>query len=170
MKEVQSGSTPGELTMKSVSMSHVVRSHDSYRYLCPIQSWSQFVSLALTLTLGLALIAMVFAALDPTAPIAYVVVPVLLGGMAPLFAVLPARFEVSTRFHAHYFLKTLDETIMSMGYAPTESEVGRVRCYSRRTGLFHWKESAIAVTVSEHAITVGGPIAVMRQLQHRLVT
>jgi hypothetical protein len=169
MKEVQSVSQ-GEVTMKSVTMSHVVRSHDSYRYLCPIQSWSQFVSLALTLTVGLALIAMLFAALDPGAPIAYVVVPVLLGGMAPVFAVLPARFEVSTRFHAHFFLKTLDETIIAMGYAPTESGAERIRCYSRRSGLFHWKESAIAVTVSEHAITVGGPVAIMRQLQQKLIS
>jgi hypothetical protein len=169
MKEVQTV-PQGELTMKSVSMSHVVRSHDSYRYLCPIQSWSQFFSLALTLTVGLALIAMLFAALDPGAPIAYVVLPVLLGGMAPVFAVLPARFEVSTRFHATYFLKTLDETILSMGYAPAESDADRIRCYSRRSGLFHWKESAIAVTVGEHAITVGGPIGVMRQLQQKLVT
>jgi hypothetical protein len=169
MKEVQTVSQ-GEVTMKSVTMSHVVRSHDSYRYLCPIQSWSQFVSLALTLTVGLALIAMLFAALDPGAPIAYVVVPVLLGGMAPVFAVLPARFEVSTRFHAHFFLKTLDETIIAMGYAPTESGAERIRCYSRRSGLFHWKESAIAVTVSEHAITVGGPVGIMRQLQQKLVS
>jgi hypothetical protein len=156
--------------MKSVSMSQVVRSHDSYRYLCPIQSWSQFISLALTMTVGLALIAMLFAALDPGAPIAYVVVPVLVGGMAPVFAVLPARFEVSTRFHASHFVKTLDETILSMGYVPVESDADRIRCYSRRAGLFHWKESAIAVTVGEHAITVGGPIGAMRQLQQKLVT
>jgi hypothetical protein len=57
-----------------------------------------------------------------------------------------------------------------MGYAPAQSDVDRIRCYSRRSGLFRWKESAIAVTVSEHAITVGGPIGVMRQLQHKLVT
>jgi hypothetical protein len=156
--------------MKSVSMSHVVRSHESYRYLCPIQSWSQFVSLVLTLTIGLALIAMAFSALDPSAPLAYVVIPVLLGGMAPVFAVLPARFEVSTRFYAHHFLKTLDETILSMGYAVAEPGPDRMRYYSRRSGLFHWKESAIAVTVGEHAITVGGPIAAMRQLQQKLIT
>jgi hypothetical protein len=111
-----------------------------------------------------------FAALDLTAPIAYVVVPVFLGGMAPVFAVLPARFEVNTRFHARYFVKTLDEAILAMGYAPAESDKERIRCYSRRAGLFRWKESAIAVTVSEHAIVIGGPIAAMRQLQQKLVS
>lgn len=155
--------------MKSVTMSDVVRSHESYRYLCPIQSWSQFLSLAVTLTVGLALIAMVVAAIDPSAPIAFVVLPVLLGGLVPVFAVLPARFEVCTRFQAQHFVKTLDETILSMGYAQTESGANRTHLYSRKSGLFHWKESAISVTVGEHAIIVGGPIAAMYQLQQKLI-
>jgi hypothetical protein len=154
--------------MKSVSLSQVVRSHDSFRFLCPIQSWSQLISLALTLAVGLTCIAMLFMAVDPDAPLAYIVIPVLLGGLAPMFAVLPARFEVCTRFHASYFLKTLDETIQSMGYAPAESGAERTRCYRPHTGLFRWKEQAIAVTVNEHAITVGGPVVALRQLQHKL--
>jgi hypothetical protein len=155
--------------MKSVSLSQVVRSHDSYRFFCPIQSWSQFLSLALTLAAGLAGIALLFMAIDPSAPVAYIVVPVLLGGLAPVFAALPGRFEVVTRFHAQHFLKTLDESILSMGYAPAESLADRSRHYSRTTGLFHWKENAIAVTVTEHAITVGGPIFALRMLQQKLI-
>ena len=154
--------------MKSVSMSQVVRSHDSYRFLCPIQSWSQLVSLALTLTVGLALIAALFMALDPTAPMAYILLPVLLGGLAPVFAALPGRFEVVTRFQAHHFLKTLDATIVEMGYAPAESASGRTRQYRPQAKLFRWKENAIAVTVTEHAITVGGPVFALRLLQEKL--
>lgn len=154
--------------MKSVSLSQVVRSHDSFRFLCPIQSWSQLISLALTLAVGLTCIAMLFMALDPDAPLAYIVVPVLLGGLAPVFAALPARFEVFTRFHASYFLKTLEETILSMGYTPAESPAERTRCYRPLTGLFRWKEHAIAVTVTEHAITVGGPVLALRVLQQKL--
>lgn len=154
--------------MKSVSLSQVVRSHDSFRFLCPIQSWSQLTSFALTLAVGLTCIAMLFMALDPTAPLAYIVIPVLLGGLAPVFAALPARFEVFTRFHAHHFVKTLDETILSMGYTPTESPAERTRCYRPQTGLFRWKEHAIAVTINEHAITVGGPVFALRLLQQKL--
>jgi hypothetical protein len=154
--------------MKSVSLSQIVRSHDSFRFLCPIQSWSQLISLALTLAVGLTCIVMLFMALDPGAPLAYIVVPVLLGGLAPVFAALPARFEVFTRFHASYFFKTLDETILSMGYAPAESTAERTRCYRPMTGLFRWKEHAIAVTVTEHAITVGGPVTALRLLQQKL--
>lgn len=169
MKTVSTGSNQGELNMKSVSMSQVVRSHDSFRFLCPIQSWGQLVSLALTLTAGLALIAMVCMALDPAAPIAYIVVPVLLGGLAPVFAALPARFEVVTRFQAQHFLKTLDETIMSMGYTAAESAAGRTREYRPQARLFRWKENAIAVTVTEHAITIGGPVFALHLLQEKLI-
>ncbi|MDQ2989256.1 MAG: hypothetical protein M3R60_09160 [Pseudomonadota bacterium] len=154
--------------MKSVSLSEVVRAHDSFRFLCPIQSWSQLISLALTLAVGLTCIVMLFMAIDPTAPLAYIVVPVLLGGLAPVFAALPARFEVSTRFQAAYFFKTLDETILSMGYTHAESAAERTRCYRPLTGLFRWKEHAIAVTVTDHAITVGGPVVALRLLQHKL--
>lgn len=154
--------------MKSVSMSQVVRAHDPVRFLYPIQSWSQLISLALTLAVGLTLIATLCMAIDPAAPVAYIVIPVLAGGLAPVFAALPARFQVVTRFHAHYFLKTLDETILSMGYIPAVSDADRTRSYQPRARLFRWKENAIEVSVTEHAITVGGPVFALRMLQQRL--
>jgi hypothetical protein len=155
--------------MKSVSMSEVVRSHDAFRFLCPIQSWGQLVSLALTLSLGLALIAMLFMALDPTAPVAYIIIPVLLGGLAPVFAALPARFEVITRFQARHFLKTLDQAVISMGYGPDDTQSERTRQYRPRARLFRWRENAITVTVTEHAITIGGPVFALRLLQEKLI-
>lgn len=154
--------------MKSVSLSQVVRSHDSFRFLRPIQSWRQLLSLALALAAGLSCIALLFMAFDPGAPVAYIVVPVLLGGLAPVFAALPGKFDVITRFHAHHFLKTLDATILSMGYAPVAQTAERSRRYSRKAGIFHWTENTIAVTVTEHAITVGGPMFALRTLQQKL--
>lgn len=154
--------------MKSVSMSRVVRSHDAVRFLCPIQSWAQLVSLAITLAVGLTLIATLCMAIDPTAPVAYIVIPVLIGGLAPVFAALPARFQVSTRFDANFFLNTLDESILSMGYGPATSEDGQVRRYLPLARLFRWKENMIAVTIGEHAVTVGGPVFALRLLQQKL--
>lgn len=170
MKADSTGSNQGELNMKSVSMSEVVRSHDSFRFLCPIQSWGQLMSLALTMTVGLALIAIVFVALDPDAPVAYIVIPVLFGGLAPVFAALPARFEVVTRFRAQHFLKRLDETIVSMGYAPVGSQAELTREYRPQARLFRWKENAIAVTVTDHAITIGGPVFALHLLQEKLAS
>jgi hypothetical protein len=153
--------------MKSVSMSQVVRAHDPIRFLCPIQSWSQLLSLGFTLVVGLTFIVMVCMAIDPTAPVAYIAVPVLVGGLAPVFAALPARFQVHTRFDAHYFVKTLDEAILSMGYSAAQSADGRTS-YQPQARLFRWKENAIEVSVREHAIVVGGPVFVLRMLQQRL--
>lgn len=154
--------------MKSVSLSQVVRTHDSHRLFWPIRSWGRLLSLALVLTAGLTCIALLFMALDPGAPVAYIVVPVLLGGLAPVFAALPGQFQVVTRFHAQHFVKTLDATIVSMGYAPAAAAADRSRRYSRKAGLFRWTDNAIALTVSEHAITVGGPMFALRLLQQKL--
>lgn len=155
--------------MKSVTLSQVVRAHDSYRFLCPIQSWGQFTSLACALVPGLALIAMLFMALDPTAPLAYIVIPVIAGGLLPVFAALPARFEVNTRFHAQHFAAPLDETIQSMGYAPDVTSAGATRCYNRHGYLLRWKENQITVTVREHAISIRGPVFALRLLQQKLI-
>jgi hypothetical protein len=153
--------------MKSVSMSQVVRAHDAFRFLWPIQSWGQLVSLGFALAVGLTFIAMLCAAIDPSAPLAYIVIPVLLGGLAPVFAALPGRFQVHTRFHAQHFVKTLDEAIRAMGYNRAESIDGHA-CYQPQAKLVHWKENAIAVKVSDHAIVVVGPVFVLRMLQQRL--
>ncbi len=154
--------------MKSVSLSQVVRSNESYRALGPVQSWRETLSLALTLAVGLTLIAALFIAYDPSAPVGYILVPVLLGGMVPVFAALPAKFEVFTRFHAHHFIKTLDETILAMGYTPAESQAECTRIYCRKPTLFHMQGNAIAITVHEHAILIGGPFATLRMLQQKL--
>lgn len=153
--------------MKSVSMSQVVRSHDPIRFLCPFQSWSQLVSLGFTLALGLTFIAMLCMAIDPSAPVAYIVIPVLVGGLAPVFAALPGRFQVNTRFHAQYFVKTLDKAILSMGYSRNEPAEG-CTWYQPQARLVRWKENAIEVSVSDHAIEVTGPVFVLRMLQQRL--
>ena len=56
-----------------------------------------------------------------------------------------------------------------MGYTAAGSAADRTCYYRRTTGLFHWKENAIAITVTEHAITVGGPIFTLRMLQQKLI-
>jgi hypothetical protein len=154
--------------MKSVTLSEVVRAHEPYRFLCPIQSWSQFVSLMLMLAVGLPLIAVLFMLLDPGAPPLMIVVPVLVGGLAPVFAALPARFDVATRFHARHFVQRLDETIASLGYVPREALPGQRRIYVRQEALLRWKENEIAVTLSDHAIAISGPVFTLRLLQQRL--
>ena len=156
--------------MKSVTLTPVVRSHDPFRFLFPIQSWSQLRSLTVTLMVGLPLIALLFMMLDPTAPLAYIIVPVTIGGLLPVFAALPAHFEVGTRFHAQHFAKTLDQTLTGMGYMQRSSNSEALRYYVRQSRFLRWKENEIVVTVSDHAIVLRGPVFTLRALQQRLTT
>ncbi|MEO7495127.1 MAG: hypothetical protein ABIV04_09260 [Massilia sp.] len=126
------------------------------------------MSVTVTLAIGLPLIAMLFMMLDPTAPLAYIVIPVTVGGLVPVFAALPARFEIITRFQAQHFARTLDETLVALGYAPRAGGPGAARHYARQSRFLRWKENEIAITVSEHAIAISGPIFTLRLLQQRL--
>jgi hypothetical protein len=154
--------------MKSVSMSEVVRAHDRARLLFPIQSWRQFGGLAATLALGLPAIMFAVHLLNPAAPLAYIVIPVLLGGVLPLAAALPGRFEVRTRFDAQHMVGTLDDTLETLGYAQAGAEAGALRYRARKPGWFHSREREIAVTLRDRRIEIVGPIATLRTLQRRM--
>ena len=154
--------------MKSVSMTQLVRSHTLYRRAIPVQSWRELAALALTLSIGLVGITMVLMALDPSAPLAWIVTPVLLGGSLPLFAALPGQFDVLTRFEASHLLKTLDATLRDMGYAATATADGRTHTYQRPARLFRWKDSIITLQIQPHTISIAGPMPAMRRLQQRL--
>jgi hypothetical protein len=157
-----------ELIMKNVTLSQLVRAHQPSRFLCPVQSWGQLLCFSLTLAIGLAVIAVVLKLLDPSAPLAFILVPAIIGGSASMFAVLPARFDIVTRFHARHLLRTLDEAIVGLGYAQAESITENMRYHARHPRWLRWKENEIAVTVREHAIEISGPIFALRELQKKL--
>jgi hypothetical protein len=154
--------------MKSVTMSEVVRAHDRARLLFPIQSWRQLGALAVTLALGLPAIMFAVHQLDPAAPFAYIVIPVLAGGLLPVFAVLPGRLEVRTRFDAQHLVGTLDDTLDTLGYAQAGVHAGAVRYRARKPGWFSSREQDIAVTLRDRRIEIVGPIATLRALQRRM--
>lgn len=154
--------------MKSVTLSQVVRAHDPYRFLFPIQSWSQLISLCVVLAIGLPLIVMALRLLDPSAPLAYIVLPALAGATAPLFAALPGRFEVLTRFHARQFLNPLEQALITMGYSRGEAGPECTRYCSNGAAWMRWRENEIRVTVNEHVLGIKGPIFMLRVLQQKL--
>ena len=154
--------------MKNVTLTAVVRNHARRQLLCPIRSWRQLGLYAITLALGLPLIAMLAHLFDPTAPLPYIVAPVLVGGLLPAFALLPGRFEVSTRFRASYLVSTLDEALATLGYVKAQEEAGSIRYQPRRR---HWLQGApadIAVTLHPHAADIAGPVGTLRALQRQL--
>jgi hypothetical protein len=144
--------------MKNVTLSAVVRSH-SHRQLCLY---------AITLALGLPVIATLIHLLDPGASLAYIVVPVLAGGLLPAFLLLPGRFEVNTRFHAHHLLGTLDESLTQLGYIKSAEDAASVRYRPRKRQWIGGRAADIAVTLHPHAADIAGPLGALRALQRQL--
>lgn len=142
--------------MKSVTFSEVVPVGAA----APVRGGA--VRCALMLALGLPVLILGAHQLDPSAPLAYIVLPVLAGAVAPLWALLPGKLEVNTRFDAHHLLRTLDNTLGALGYEKLEQHRGALRY---RNGGARWLQREIAVTVREHCIEVVGPVSALRAVQ-----
>jgi hypothetical protein len=142
--------------MKSVTFSEVVPVGAA----APVRGGA--VRFALMLALGLPTLILGAHQFDPSAPLPYIVAPVLAGAVAPLWAVLSGKLEVTTRFDAHHLLRTLDSTLGALGYEKIEQHRGALRY---RTGSARWLRKEIAVTVREHSIEVVGPVSTLRALQ-----
>ena len=148
--------------MKSVTFSDIVRVPDQARQpSSPLGSPQRLAFLVLTLALGLPTLMFAFRQLDPGAPLAYIVLPILAGGLLPMLHMMPGRLDVTTRFEACHLVGTLDEALGRLGYAPAERVPGAVR-YRARGG----KE--IAVTVRAHALEVTGPVPALRALRQQM--
>lgn len=154
--------------MQNVTMSEVTRTHAPYRFLCPIRSRRQLLAFGIFLLFGLPAIALLLKLLDPTAPLSYILIPALVGGSVPMFAVLPARLRLVTRFHAGHLIHTLDETIQSLGYRRSESVSTGAHYHAMQPSWLAWKENDIEVMVRDHTIEISGPVCAMRVLQEKL--
>jgi hypothetical protein len=106
--------------MKSVTFSDIERAPEQARRRpLSLASPQRAAWLALTLALGLPALMFGFHLFDPGAPLAYIVVPILAGGLLPMAArMMTGRFEVTTRFDACHLVVTLDEALGRLGYAP----------------------------------------------------
>jgi hypothetical protein len=149
--------------MKSVTFSDIERAPEqAHRRPTPLGSPPRAALLGLMLAVGLPALMFAFHVFDPRAPLAYIVLPILAGGLLPMAAqMMTGRFEVTTRFDACHLVVTLDDALGRLGYAPAERLPGAVR-YRARGG----KE--IAVTVREHALEVTGPVKALRALRAQM--
>jgi hypothetical protein len=154
--------------MKSVTLSDIERVQGRPRSLPSLQSIQGLVMFTLLLALGLPALMIAFHLLDPTAPLGYIVVPVLLGGLLPMSRVLPGRFEVTTRFDACHMVLTLDETLGKLGYDQAERSPGSIRYRARGARWPRWLDKEITVNVGEHALEVTGPVRALRALRRNI--
>lgn len=153
--------------MKSVSFSEIVYANDLIRWPRPRPGWRRLASFALWMLLGLATLVALFHLFDPAAPLAYIVIPVAAGGLMPVYLLMPARFEVSTRFEARHLVKNLEEGLAGLGYERVACAPGVIR-YRPRAPWMRWPLKHIAVAVRPHAIDIAGPAPTLRALQKAL--
>jgi len=154
--------------MKSVTFSDIERAPDKALFLPTLLSMRGLMVAVTTLGLGLPALMMAFHLLDPTAPLGYIVLPVLLGGLLPMMQVLPGRLQVKTRFDACHLVGTLDDAMDKLGYTQAGRAPGTVHYRARTERWSHWQPKDIAVTVRDHALEVTGPVGALRELRRQM--
>jgi hypothetical protein len=151
--------------MKSVMFSEIVHAH---RGAGGLRGLSPLTAYGLTVAIGLPLLVLALRALDPGAPLAVIVLPVLAGLALPLCAAPAGRFEVSTRFDAVHMRHTLDDALAALGYVEAGAKPGRLH-YARNTGnAWRARGRTVTVRIDSHALEVIGPIPTLRALQRAL--
>jgi len=153
--------------MKSVTFSEIVRIQQQPAFLRQVCTWRLSLPWALTLLAGLPLLVLAMHLIDPDTPLTFIVLPALAGALLPVAMLGPGRFEMRTRFDAHYMLSTLDEAMDGLGYRRSASDSARI-CYFRPRPWLRGQEGAITVAVQAHALEVVGPVGSLRLLQHRM--
>ncbi|MEN3277331.1 MAG: hypothetical protein V7631_3121 [Massilia sp.] len=151
--------------MKSVTFSEIVHAQ---RGTGPLRGISPLVAYGLTVAIGMPLLVLTLRVLDPEAPLAAIVLPLLAGLALPLWAGTPGRLDVSTRFDAIHMRHTLAAALAELGYVEATSQPGQLR-YVRHTGN-PWRAwtHAVHVRIHAHALEVVGPIPTLRALQGAL--
>lgn len=154
--------------MQSVTFSEIVRVAEQPRVLSTLRAGPGLAALVLTLVLGLPALVLVFHLMDPGAPLAFIVLPVLAGALVPLMAALPGRLEVTTRFYACHLVGTLDDALAQLGYEPATRAPGTLRYRARTVPWSVRHRSDIAVTVRDHALELTGPVPALRALRQQM--
>jgi hypothetical protein len=154
--------------MKSVTFSELIYAHEVAPWLSPARPRWRLAGFALVMVLGLAGLVVLFHELDPGTPLVYIVAPVLAGGILPLLALMPARFEVTTRFEARHLLRSLEEGLQRLGYERMAMPPGHLRYRPRQGFGANWPAKEIDVTLREHALSITGPAITLHALRKGL--
>lgn len=151
--------------MKSVMFSEIAHAH---RGPALLRGMSPLTAYGLTVAIGMPLLVLALRALDPDAPLACIVLPMLAGLALPLWAGTPGRLDVSTRFDAIHMRPTLGEALVALGYVEGTAAPGQLR-YVRQAGK-PWpaRMQTVNVRIHAHALEVVGPIPALRALQAAL--
>lgn len=151
--------------MKSVMFSEIVHAH---RGAGGLRGLSPLTAYGLTVAIGMPLLVLALRAIDPDAPLAVIVLPMLAGLALPLWAGTPGRLDVNTRFDAVHMRHTLSEALAALGYVEASARSGQVRYLSRAGNAWRARGQAVTVRIHAHTLEVIGPIPTLRALQRAL--
>jgi hypothetical protein len=148
--------------MKSVMFSEIVGAPRR----AGLRGLSPLVAYGMTMAIGMPLLVFVLRLVDPDAPLACIVLPVLAGLALPLCTSAPGRLDVSTRFDACHMRATLDSALDAMGFSEVCAGPDGIR-YTK-SGASAWRTQSISVRIRPHVLEVVGPIPTLRTLQAAL--
>lgn len=154
--------------MKSVMFSEIVHAHRDVggrRALCGL---SPLAAYGVTVALGVPLLVLALRALDPGAPLAVIVLPMLAGLALPLWTGTPARLDVRTRFDAAHLRHTVSEALAALGYAEASATPGQLRYVSRTGKAWRTRGQMVNVRIHCHVLEVVGPLPILRALRGAL--
>jgi len=154
--------------MKSVMFSDIVRVPDRPRSPFAPSFARRLVAFSLAFALGLPALVVALHLMDPTAPLALIVVPVMVGSLLPLAGALPARLDVTTRFHARHLVGALDNALAELGYTATVRTPRSLHYCARVSRWRAWRAKDVTVTVYDHVVELSGPVTVLRALRRQM--
>jgi hypothetical protein len=151
--------------------SHLRHMHPAWCWLCPIQSRSQLLSIAVIFLLVLPAVAWAGHAAAPAMPLPWLLLPSVVGAMPAIYAVLPGRLEIVAAADARELASGIVQFILSAGYVHGTASDGGSRFIPRGPRWMRWEENTLSVRVlDDRTVRVDGPLltlyATRRWVEH----
>ncbi|GGY02056.1 hypothetical protein GJV26_21735 [Massilia dura] len=146
-----------------------MRLHSAWRYLWPIQSAGQLLSYCILILAVLAIMAAIVPYMEPVPPLFWVSLSAAACASVPLYAVLPARIDITTAMHATAMAALLHRHMAATGYVQTSGDDG-IRHY-RPVGprWRRWEESRVSVRVcDESTLRIEGAVLTLKGIEEWL--
>lgn len=148
----------------AIIVSSLIRTHSPWRYLFPLQSYSQAFSYAITMVVGLTAAAVALNLLDPAAPLLTVLLGSAAGGSVALYGVLPGKMYVRDR--STEAVRIIHQYMATSSYRYIQPCADGYRYITGRWPLLWWRENHITITLGNHSeLAIEGPMIGLLQLK-----
>jgi hypothetical protein len=155
--------------MDEMKFSKIKHTHSLHKWVLPFQSWSQFTSFVFFEAVG-ALAVLLIMKLDPNVPI-WVFFSALLGGIPPLYAVLPGRLEFEkSGLDTNVVINLIGDSLLVWGYVACDAPKREFRFQSKLPNWLRWKENEVLIKYSGSFVVIEGPVYILKKLERKLNT